>query len=126
MPATLQAKRIRLDLKEIELVDLYVALGKAYVQQGQANDAVDSFTEALHLGEDRAGKAKIIAEAAPLEGVLEKLAVREQAMGVFQADWPDILPNKAIRRWPTPARSEALVWFDLKLAREPEAQHCSR
>jgi tetratricopeptide (TPR) repeat protein len=71
--ATLQATRVWLDLKDSELVDLYVALGKACAQQGRTNEAVASFTEALTLAADRAGKARILAEAGPLAGVLEPL-----------------------------------------------------
>ncbi len=74
--ATLQVTRIRLDLKDSELIDLHVSLGKAYAQQGQSDEAVAAFTRALALAKDRADKARIITEAVPQQSVLEKLAER--------------------------------------------------
>ena len=71
--------------------------------------------------EDRAGKAKIIAEAALLEGVLEKLAVRAAGDGRFQAELARHFAEQGNAPLADAARSEALVWFDLKLAREPES-----
>ena len=68
------AVRLRDDFKDSDLLDLNVALAKAHVQQGHTNEAVTSFAEALRLAADRAAKAKIVAEAAAREGVLEKLA----------------------------------------------------
>jgi WD40 repeat protein/tetratricopeptide (TPR) repeat protein len=67
---------LRSDLKDSEVMDLSVALAKAHGQQGHIDGAVASFAEALDLAVDRAGKAKVITEAAPLAGVLEKLAER--------------------------------------------------
>ena len=101
-PKTLQATRIRLDLKDGEAADLNVALGKAHAQQGHTSEAVASFTEAISLTADRAGKARIIAEAAPLAGVLEKLAGRAAGERSSRPSWPDILPNMARPRQRTP------------------------
>src|SRR5262249_40434051 len=84
--ATLQATRTRLDLKDDEVADIHVALGKAYAQQNNTSEAVASFTEALPLAVGRAGRARIIAEAAPLKGILEELAERAASDGPFQAE----------------------------------------
>jgi hypothetical protein len=84
--ATLQTTSIRLDRKDSELVDLEVALGKAHAQRGQGDQAVAAFVLALALTRDRAGKARIIAEAAPLDGTLEKLAERAAGDAQFHAD----------------------------------------
>ena len=45
-----------------------------------------SFTEALRLASDRAAKAKLIAAAAPLRAVLEKLAEAASGDAQFQAE----------------------------------------
>jgi tetratricopeptide (TPR) repeat protein len=117
---TLQATRIRLDLNDSEVVDLYLALGKAYAEQGQAEDAVASFTDALSLAANRAGKTKIVAAAAALEGVLEKLAERAAGDGQFQAE----LARHFAERGNTPradaARAKARACFEEELAKEPE------
>ena len=67
-------------------MDLNVALAKAHAQQGHTSEAVAAFTQALPLANDRAGKARIIAAAAPLKGVLEKLGKRVTGDGLFQAE----------------------------------------
>jgi hypothetical protein len=85
-PATLATMRIGWDLKDSEAMDLSVALAKAHAQQDHINEAVASFIEALDLAADRAGKARIITEAAPLAGVLEKLAERAAGNAQFQAE----------------------------------------
>src|SRR5439155_25799187 len=84
--ADLTRALVRNELKDSEVVDLSVALAKAHAQQGHTKEAVASFTEALDLAADRTGKAKIIAEAAPLQGVLEKLAERAAGDAQFQAE----------------------------------------
>ena len=67
-------------------MDLSVALAKVHAQQGHINEAVVSFTEALDLAADRAAKSRIITEASPLEGVLEKLAESVPNDGQLQAE----------------------------------------
>ena len=117
---TLQATRVRLELKDSEVAELDVALAKAHAQQGHTDEAVASFTSALPLAADRAGKARIIAEAAPLRGVLEKLAERAAGDGRFQSE----LARHYAERGNTPladaARTRARVSFEEKLARDPE------
>ena len=110
-----------MDLKDSELADLNVALAKAHAQQGQINEAVTSLAEAFPLAADRAGKARIITEAATLEGVLEKLAERASGDGQFQAE----LARHHAKRGNTPmadaARTRARALFEENLAKEPES-----
>ena len=65
-----------------ELSDLYVAQAQAQAKSGKTREALASFTDALKCASDRAGKAGIVAAAAPLEGVLEKLARAQPATGL--------------------------------------------
>jgi hypothetical protein len=119
--ATLPATRARLlDLKDREVADLHVALAKAHAQQGHSDEAFDSLAGALPLTADRAGKATIIAEAAALEGVLEKLAERAAADALFQVELAryDAAHGNARRADAASARARAL--FEANLAKEPE------
>jgi tetratricopeptide (TPR) repeat protein len=117
---TLQATRVRLDLKDSELLDFYVALGGAHVQQRRTNEAVASFTEALALAADRAAKAKIITEAAPLKGVLKKLAERAAGDGQFQAELARHFAERGNAPLAEAARTKARALFEKKLAKEPD------
>jgi tetratricopeptide (TPR) repeat protein len=118
--ATLAATRIRLDLKDSELVDLHTNLATAYAQQGRANEALASFTEALDLATDRAAKAKIIALAAPLDGVLEKLAGRAGNDALFQAELARHFAEAGNAPLARACRAKARTLFEQKLAKEPE------
>jgi WD40 repeat protein len=82
----LKTAPVRNDLKDSEVVDLSIALAKAQAQQGNLNEAAASFTDALDLAAAPAGKAKIIAEAALREGMLERLAKRVPGDAQFQAE----------------------------------------
>lgn len=101
-------------------MDLCLALAKAQAHQGRTNDAVASFTEALALVADRAGKAKIVAEAAALQGVLEKLAERGAGDAQFQAELARHFVERGNASAAEAARMKARVLFEEKLAKEPE------
>jgi hypothetical protein len=73
-PTTLQAARIRLDLRDAELVDCNIALGRAHFQLGQIDEAVAALARGVERASDRLAQGKIIEEAAKLEGVLETIA----------------------------------------------------
>src|SRR5260370_24003343 len=118
--ATLQATRIGLDLKDSELIDLWAALGKEHAQQAQGDEAVAAFARALALAKDRAGKARIITEAAPLAGVLEKLAERAASDGPFQADLARHYAEQGKTALADAARARARALFEEKLTKEPE------
>jgi tetratricopeptide (TPR) repeat protein len=117
---TLQATRSRLHLKDRELVDFFVALGKAYALQGETNQAVASFTEALPFAADRAGEAKIIAEAEALDGVLEELSERAAGDGRFQAALARHYVDHGNAPLADAARTKARAVFEEKRANEPE------
>ncbi len=118
--ATLQVTRIRSDLNDSESIDLYAALGTAHAQQGQSDEAVAAFAQGLALATDRAGKARIIAAAAPLPGVLEKLAERadnSERLTFAQIAFDQKKFALATRLW-----AEALA-SDPKLGDDREKQH---
>jgi tetratricopeptide (TPR) repeat protein len=117
---TLAATRVRLDLKISELMDFYVVLGKARAQQGQRDDAVAAFVQALPLAADRAGKARIIAEASLLKGVLDSLADRAAGDGPFQAELARHYAERGKAPLAEAARTKARALFEEKLAKEPE------
>jgi tetratricopeptide (TPR) repeat protein len=118
---TLQATRIRLDRQDSEVADLHLALGKAYSEQGQTKEAVSSFTAALALAADRAGKARIIAEAAPLKGALEKLAERAAGDWQFQAELARHYAERGNAPLANPVRAKARALIEERLAREPKS-----
>jgi tetratricopeptide (TPR) repeat protein len=111
---------LHMNLKSDEALNVHVALAKAHVQQGHIEEAVAAFTEALNLVPDRAGMARIITEAAALEGILEKLAEYATGNAQFQA----ALARHFAERGKTPladaARAQARTLFEEKLAKDPE------
>ncbi len=117
---TIARTPLRQDLKDSDFAELSVALGKAYVQQGQANEATLSFSEALRLASDRAAKAKIIAAAAPLEGVLDKLSQAASLDAHFQAELARHYDGSGHAALANVARAKAVALVKLKLAKEPE------
>jgi WD40 repeat protein/tetratricopeptide (TPR) repeat protein len=117
---TLPAARARLDLKDSEVADVIVALARAQAQQGRSDEAVASFAEALALAGDRAGKARIIAEASPLEGVLAKLAERATGDARFQAELARYSAEHGNAALADAARTKARQLLEQKLAQEPE------
>src|SRR5262249_20587869 len=69
--ATLQAARVRMDLKDAEVADCLLALARSHALQGRTKEVADLFAEALPLVAGRPGIAAVIREAAPLKGALE-------------------------------------------------------
>jgi WD40 repeat protein len=117
---TLQATRIRLDLKGSEVADLHVALGTAFAQRGQTNEAVAAIARALEQVPNRLARAKIIDKAAPLKGVLEKLAEQAAGDGPIQAALARHYAARGDAPLADAARTKAHTWFEGKLAKEPE------
>ena len=96
--------------------------GKDDPPQGDAakaklrGQALDWLKAELTVTVDLAGKARIIAAAAPLPGLLEKLAESAPMTDRSRLSWPDILPNEAIIRWQrSPHESPSI--YEGKLAR---------
>ena len=115
----LAAERLHNDFKDGEVADLDVMLAKVHAQQGQTDQALVSLTEALGLAEDRAGKGKVINEAAALDGVLDKLAARAAGDGQFQAELARHYAEGGNLPLADAAERKARAWFEEKLAKEP-------
>jgi len=111
--ATLQATRIRWDLKDSEVVDLNVALAKAHAQQGHISEALASFTEALDLAADRADKARIIAAATAL-------AAAGQSQHVSVAPLDDAAKAKFRRQVLDWLKAELTAWTKLLESASPQ------
>ena len=98
----------------------YVTLGKAHAQQGRTNEAAAAFARALALAGDGAGKARIFTEAAPLQGMLEKLvasAGNADRLTFARLAWDQKKFASAARFW-----SQALA-SDPKLGDDRQARH---
>jgi tetratricopeptide (TPR) repeat protein len=117
---------VRNDIKDSEVGDLSIALAKAHAQQGRLNEAVSLFTEALNRTTEHGAKARLITEAAALEGLLEKLAEHAAGDAQFQAR----LALHYAERGNTPladaARAKVRALFEQKLAKEPENSALAR
>ena len=97
-----------------------VLLAKAHAEQGHVNEAMASLVEALALAADRAGKARIITEAAPLAGALEKLAERAADDALFHVELARHFAERGYAPTANAARARACASFAEKLAQEPE------
>jgi tetratricopeptide (TPR) repeat protein len=113
------AAQVRNDFNDSDVVDLNVALAKAHAQQGHTSEAVASFSEALTLAADRASKATIIAAAAPLEGVLEKLDKRASGDGLFQAELARHFAERGNAPLAAAAQTRARASFERQLEAKP-------
>jgi tetratricopeptide (TPR) repeat protein len=111
---------LRNDFTGSEIADLNVDLATAHAQQGQTNEAVASFAEALPLAADRAVKARIIAEAAPLAGALEELAERAADDALFQAELAQHFAARGNAPAANAAGARGCALLAEKLAQEPE------
>jgi tetratricopeptide (TPR) repeat protein len=119
--ATAQATRLRWELKDAEVVDCLTGLGKAHAQQGRTQEAVASFTEALRRTPDRTGKARLLAAAAPLKGVLAGLAERAAADGKLQAALARHYGDEGNAPLAAAARTRARALLARQLAAEPDS-----
>jgi WD40 repeat protein len=118
--ATLQATRTRLDLRDSELLDCNIALGKAHAQLGQTSEAAAALARALEWAIDRPGKGRIVAEAAQLEGVLGLLAERAVGNAQFQAELARHFADRGDAPLAEAARTKARLLLEQKLVQEPE------
>jgi hypothetical protein len=117
----LAALRVRwMDLKDNEIADVHASLGKAHAQQGRTSEAIGCFAQALPLAVDRSDKARIITEAAPLEGVLPKLAEFAAGDGRLQAELTRHFAERGEAPLAEAAHKKARAWYEAKLAKEPK------
>ncbi len=121
-PNALEAerRRIPLQLQDSEVVAIDVAQAKVQAERGNTNLAAAAFAELLGRARDRASKTKIIAEAAPLAGMLEQLADRAESDGQIQAELARQFAAKGDTASAEAARVKALAWFEEMRAQEPE------
>jgi WD40 repeat protein/tetratricopeptide (TPR) repeat protein len=117
-PTVLQNTGVRLDLKAGELVEFYAALGRAHVEQGQTNEAAAAFAQLRSLTEDRGAPDAMITAAAPLAGVLEKLAELESGDAKFQAGLARHFADTGEARLAGAALARARTLFEQQLAAE--------
>jgi WD40 repeat protein/tetratricopeptide (TPR) repeat protein len=120
-PQVLQRERNRTDLKQSEVVDLSIALAEAHAQQSHTQEATASFAEALELTADRASKAKIIARAAPLAGVLEMLATSAASDRPFQVELARHYAEQGNAELADTTRTRARALLEQQMAKEPES-----
>ena len=103
------------------------------VEQGKDEPAFDDATKASLRGQaltwlkaelpvtaDRAGKARIIAAAAPLPGLLDQLSVDAPNDGRFQVELARHYADRGNAPLAKSARTKARAQFEAQLAKEPE------
>ncbi|MBI3860811.1 MAG: PD40 domain-containing protein [Planctomycetia bacterium] len=108
------------DLAEGELAEVHAALGKALAQQGQLADAATAFVQAIGLATDNTAKAKLIADALPFQGLLEKLSEQAPDDAQVQAGLARSLAGQ--KNWPRAeaARAKGLTLLKRQLAAKPD------
>jgi tetratricopeptide (TPR) repeat protein len=82
--------------------------------------ALDWLYDELRVTANRAGKARIIAAAAPLPDLLEKLAASAPNDGQFQAELARHFAERGNTPLTTAARAKARALFEQQLAKEPQ------
>jgi Flp pilus assembly protein TadD len=118
--ATLQAARMRMDLRESEIADVSMALAKAHAAQGNVSAASAALSEAVSLTPDRAAKASIIRVAAPLEGVLEHLTEQTASDALFQIELARYYSEQQNVAAANGARAKARARLEQQLEAEPD------
>ena len=118
--ATPQTTRIRWNLKNAEIASWQVALAQAQAQSGQTSEAVASFGEALNLASDRDGLARVIAAAAPLRGMLEKLTEHATGNAQLHTALARHFTDQGDNKQANAARSIARNLFEQQLAKMPD------
>jgi tetratricopeptide (TPR) repeat protein len=116
-PAPVDREEKRLAV--LKFTDPWVQLAAAYALDGRNDKAVEYFAKALQRADSRAGKARIIAAAAPLPGLLEKLAESAPKDGPFQAELARHYAERGKKPQANAARTKARALFEKQLAKEP-------
>jgi tetratricopeptide (TPR) repeat protein len=117
--ATLLAMRVGADLNDVEVADQLVALAKARAQHGSTSEVVAVLTEALAAVSGSAAKSLIIRAAAHLTGVLDQLAERAAADGLFQAELSRYFAEEGQTENADAARAKARTLLEQQLTAEP-------
>ena len=95
-------------------------LAAAYVVNGRSAEASRYFGKAIQQAADRAAKARIIAAAAPLPGVLGQLSERAAGDGPFLVELARYFAEQGNRPAANAAAARASAWFEERIAKEPE------
>jgi formylglycine-generating enzyme required for sulfatase activity len=95
-------------------------LAAAYALVGRDDKAVEYLAKALRWADDRAGKAKVIAAAVPLPGMLEKLAESIPDDAELQARLAQYFGERGNHPKAGAARSKARALFEVHLAQKPD------
>ncbi len=117
-PAAVEREQKRFAAKEF--TDPWLKLAAAYALNGRNDKAAEYLGKAIQRADGRAGKARLIAAAAPLEAVLEKLAESAPNDGPFQAELARHFAERGNKPLANAARTKAHALFEKELAREPE------
>jgi formylglycine-generating enzyme required for sulfatase activity len=117
-PATFDREKKR--LAALKLTDPWSKLGVAYALNGGNEKALEFFGKALQRADDRAGKALVIAAAAPYQTVLLELARSAADDGRFQAELTRHYAERGNDPLANTARTRARALFEAKLAKEPD------
>jgi serine/threonine protein kinase/formylglycine-generating enzyme required for sulfatase activity len=104
----------------LKIGDPWHKLAVAYAENGSKDAALRYFGKALQRADDRAGKARIIAEAARLQGMVEKLAKSAPNDGPFQAELARYYAEHGNSQLADAARTKARAVYEAKLAKEPD------
>jgi WD40 repeat protein len=117
-PATFDREERR--LAALKLTDSWSKLGATYALNGGNEKALEYFGKALQRADDRAGKALVIAAAAPYQTVLLELARSTANDGRFQAELTRHYAERGNNPLANAARTRARALFEAKLAKEPD------
>jgi hypothetical protein len=104
----------------IKLTDPWPKLAAAYALDASKDEAVHYFAKALQRAHDRAGKAQIIAAAAPHQTVLLELARSAAKDGQFQAELARYYAEHGHKQLADAAFMKARALFEKQLATEPD------
>lgn len=119
-PDAFKTVAARFELKDGEVAELSLTLAKAYAANGQSDRALIAFTETVTLASDAAEYARIVSAAAPVDGLLEKLAEQCSSFVLFQAELVRHYATHGNAPLAEAAHNRARTLFDERLAEDPE------
>jgi formylglycine-generating enzyme required for sulfatase activity len=117
-PAAVNREEKRLAV--LKFTDPWSKLAAAYALDGRNDKALETFATALRVADGRTAKAAVIAAAALLPGLLEKLAESAPNDGPFQAELAWHFAERGDKPKADAARAKARALFEKQLAKEPQ------
>jgi serine/threonine protein kinase/formylglycine-generating enzyme required for sulfatase activity/WD40 repeat protein len=103
----------------VKLTDPWAKLAVGYAVNARNDKALEYFGKAMERADGRAGKAAVISAAAPLRGLLEKLAESMPNDALFQAELARSFAQRGDNPLADAACARARALFEVALAREP-------